>query len=80
MSDPILLVVKRGALRRFDALKRQTSQMQVEVIWDRRARPRRVAESAASPPERRQADRRQRDPFTWQAADFVVAVPDESNE
>jgi hypothetical protein len=74
MSDPILLVVKRGAARRFDALKQQTSQMQVEVIWDRRARARRVA-NTASTPERRSGDRRQRNPFTWQAAEFVVAVP-----
>jgi hypothetical protein len=75
MSDPILLVVKRGALRRFDALQRQTSQLQVEVSWDRRAKARRVA-TTTSTPERRQGDRRQRDAYTWQAADFVVAVPE----
>jgi hypothetical protein len=74
MADPILLVVKRGALRRFDALKRQTSKLQVEVIWDRRARARRVAETTSTP-ERRKSDRRQRNAYTWQAAEFVVAVP-----
>jgi hypothetical protein len=79
MSDPILLVVKRGASRRYDALKQQTSQMQVEVIWDRRAKARRVAATAATP-ERRTSDRRTRKPFTWQAADFVVAVPARSSK
>lgn len=74
MSDSILLVVKRGALRRFDALRRQTSKMQVQVIWDRRSRARRVSDTASTP-ERRAGDRRQGDAYTWQAADFVVAVP-----
>jgi hypothetical protein len=79
MSDPIVLVVKRGALRRFDALTRQTAQMQVQVIWDRRSRPRRVA-TVASDQERRRADRRQRSSYTWQAADFVVAVPSDTDK
>lgn len=74
MSNPILLVVRRGALRRFATLQRRTSQMQVQVIWDRRSKVRRVANSATAT-ERRNADRRQRDSYTWQAADFLVAVP-----
>jgi hypothetical protein len=80
MSDPILLVVRRGALRRFDALQRQTSNMQVQVIWDRRARARRKTAAPAATPERRAADRRQRHAYTWQAADFVVAVPSRSSK
>jgi hypothetical protein len=73
MSEPILLVVRRGALRRFATLQRRTSQMQVQVIWDRRSRTRRVAD-AKTATERRTADRRKRDSYTWQAADFLVAV------
>lgn len=81
MSNSILLVVKRGALRRYDALQRQTSDMQVEVIWDRRSRARRAHDSApASSHERRAGDRRQRKSYTWQAADFVVAVPGDKTE
>ena len=79
MSDPILLVVKRGALKRFAALTRQTSDMQVQVIWDRRARARRVS-TTTSTPDRRTGDRRQRNAYTWQAADFVVAVPSTDTE
>ena len=75
MSDPILLVVKRGAQRRFEALTKQTSKMQVQVIWDRRSRTRRVSQEASAPERRTAADRRQRNDYTWQAADFVVAVP-----
>ena len=74
MSEPILLVVRRGALRRFATLQRRTSQMQVQVIWDRRSKTRRVADTKTAT-ERRSADRRQRDSYTWKAADFLVAVP-----
>jgi hypothetical protein len=74
MSEPILLVVRRGALRRFATLQRRTSEMQVQVIWDRRSKNRRVADTHTAS-ERRTADRRQRDSYTWSTADFLVAVP-----
>jgi hypothetical protein len=77
MSEPIVLVVKRGAQRRFEALKRQTSDLQVEVIWDRRSRSRRSARSTPAT-ERRSSERRQPQSFTWNAADFTVAVPSRS--
>jgi hypothetical protein len=79
MSDPILLVVRRGALRRFATLQRRTADMQVQVIWDRRATARRITDTTKTP-ERRAADRRQRKSFTWQAADFLVAVPHRSSK
>ena len=74
MSEPIVLVVNRGAQKRFEALKRQTSNLQVEVIWDRRSRARRSA-TATVTTERRSKDRRQPETFTWNTADFTVAVP-----
>lgn len=74
MSEPIVLVVKRGALRRFDALKRRTSDLQVEVIWDRRTQSRRTTGAAPSI-ERRTGERRRPQTFTWNAAEFTVAVP-----
>ena len=63
-SKPIAeIIVRRGALRRFDRLKRDASQLPVEVNWDRRV-------SDADDPRR--AERRGQPPFTWDTADFVV--------
>jgi hypothetical protein len=70
-KKPIGIVVRRGALRRFDALTRKTADLPVEVTWDRRAEERRVSDEAAGV-ERRSGDRRKKPPFTWQVADFVV--------
>ena len=68
---PIGIVVRRGALRRFDALTQKTAELPVEVSWDRRTDLRR-ATSESAPVERRSGDRRKSPPFTWEAADFVV--------
>ena len=70
-APPIELIVRRGALRRFDKLKRATAEMPVRVLWDRRTNDRR---SAASPGERapKHAERRKSPPFTWDVADFLV--------
>ena len=67
----LVFIVKRGALRRFDRLKRAASGLPVDVIWDRRTRP-------AAPKEETSpaADRRQQPAFTWNLADFVVVDED----
>ena len=70
-KKPIGIVVRRGALRRFDALTRKTAELPVEVTWDRRTEQRRAPGNTADV-ERRAGDRRTEPPFTWQAADFVV--------
>ncbi len=72
---PIALIVRRGALRRFDALKKRAGDIPVTVLWDRRIdqRPR---PSVGKTLERRQAERRQQPPFTWDLADFVVVEGD----
>jgi hypothetical protein len=70
-KKPIGIVVKRGALRRFDALTRKTAELPVEIRWDRRTQDRRGSDETASV-ERRSGDRRKEPPFTWQVADFVV--------
>ena len=70
-KKPIGIVVRRGALRRFDALTRKTAELPVVVSWDRRTRQRRSS-GAEAPVERRSDDRRAAPPFTWEAADFVV--------
>ncbi len=72
MSEPILLVVRRGALRRFHTLQRKTSNLNVKVIWDRREGPRRQAERPVTQ-NRRAGDRRGAHGFTWSVADFSVA-------
>jgi len=70
-KKPIAIVVRRGALRRFDALTRKTAELPVDVTWDRRVDERRATGETASV-ERRSGDRRREQPFTWQVADFVV--------
>jgi hypothetical protein len=75
MSEPIVLVVRRGNEKRFEALRRQTSDLNVEVIWDRRSRSRRHHTETKPATERRSNERRQPQTFTWNAADFAVAVP-----
>src|ERR1044071_1085258 len=70
-TPPIELIVRRGALRRFDKLKQATATLPVKVLWDRRTGEGRTAAKAGQPePERR--ERRQKPPFTWDVADFVV--------
>jgi hypothetical protein len=73
MSEPkpIRMVVRRGAIRRFDALKQQTAELPVVVTWDRRQRDRRNV-SGDIARDRRRTERRQQPSFTWDLADFVV--------
>ena len=74
------LIVRRGALRRFDRLKQATETLPVDVMWDRREGQRRKS-AAANTSEKRHAERRQAPRFTWDAADFaVVETPPESRK
>ena len=74
-NSPIVeLIVRRGALRRFDKLKSATGEMPVKLTWDRRLRERRASGNAVGE-DRRQTDRRKKPPFTWNTADFVVVKP-----
>jgi hypothetical protein len=75
-KQAIEIVVRRGAIRRFDALKTRTSELPVVVTWDRRTDDRRddTADNDGDA-DRRQADRRRKPPFTWDLADFVVVEP-----
>ena len=75
-QGPIEIVVRRGAIRRFDALKTRTSKLPVVVTWDRRTNERRDKDEATGAKRKgRQADRRRKPPFTWDLADFVVVEP-----
>jgi hypothetical protein len=78
-KKPLGIVVRRGALRRFDALTAKTAELPVEVRWDRRSDSRRASDESVEA-ERRAGDRREKPPFTWEVADFVVvdAPPEES--
>jgi hypothetical protein len=69
-SKPVTLVVRRGALRRFDRLKQATRELPAEVIWDRRAEAR-GADPGANVVEPKE-NRRKATPSTWDLADFVV--------
>jgi len=69
-SKPITLVVRRGALRRFDRLKQATRELPADVIWDRRGAGKGPASGAhADGPAQ---DRRKATAPTWDMADFVV--------
>ena len=70
------IVVRRGAMRRFDALKTRTTELPVVLTWDRRTDHRRdAAASAGAERDRRENERRRQPPFTWDLADFVVVEP-----
>jgi hypothetical protein len=47
-QDTIEIVVRRGAMRRFDALKTRTSDLPVVVTWDRRTDDRRDDDAAGA--------------------------------
>jgi hypothetical protein len=68
---PVKIFVRIGALKRFHTMKERTTELPVEVSWDRRRSDRRAAPGSAED-ERRANERRQQLPFTWEMADFVV--------
>jgi hypothetical protein len=76
-KESLAIVVRRGAARRFDALKNQTTELPVAVGWDRRETDRRASSNLSMqvPRNRRDTERRQEPPFTWELADFVVVCP-----
>jgi hypothetical protein len=78
-SQPVRLFVRRGAEKRFQKLKEKTANLNVEVSWDRREGERRATSNPVSG-ERRKQDRRQQPRFTWDVADFEVAVNSASKE
>jgi hypothetical protein len=67
------LIVRRGALRRFEKLKGKTAALPVKVSWDRRQADRRTALNTIDA-DRRTKDRREKPPFTWEVGDFVVVA------
>jgi hypothetical protein len=72
----VRIFVRRGALRRFDRLKRDAATLPVTVEWDRRLGERR-ADPSRTTPEQRRGDRRRQPPFTWDKAGFVLVPPDD---
>jgi hypothetical protein len=70
------IFVKRGAKRRYDKLKRDSTSLPVEVEWDRREGERRSPAEAEGAEAvgltARKGERRQTPSFTWDLADFVV--------
>ncbi len=70
-TGSVQLIVRRGAIQRFQKLKKKTADLPVEVTWDRRKEERRASEGGAKD-ERRKGDRRQKPPFTWELSDFIV--------
>ena len=77
---PVGVIVRRGAQRRFDSLTKKTAGLPVVVSWDRRQGDRRASPQPFEDTDQRKTDRRQKPPFTWEVADFVVSdcAPHES--
>jgi len=73
-QPPITLVVRRGALRRFDKLQKETAHLPVVVAWDRRTGEQPAPD--AGEPGLVGEDRRKQASFTWELADFAI-VPGE---
>jgi hypothetical protein len=67
----VTLVVRRGALRRFDRLKQATRELPAEVVWDRRQQ-RQSGEASAADAVQPANNRRKATPSTWELADFAV--------
>lgn len=68
---PVELIVRRGALRRFDKLKQATAELPVKLTWDRRVNKGREM-AKPEPPLPGHAERRGAPPYTWDVADFLV--------
>jgi hypothetical protein len=75
-SQLVRIFVRRGALRRFDRLKRDAANLPVSIEWDRRLRDRREVPADAAR-DQRQGERRRQPPFTWDKAGFVLVPPDD---
>lgn len=67
----VRIFVKIGALRRFHLLSQKTADLPVEVAWDRRRAGGGDGAGAGQTPNGG-PDRRQKPPYTWEVADFVV--------
>jgi hypothetical protein len=72
-SKLVYLIVRQGAVRRFEALRRKTRHLQVVVMWDRRQGERRQG-TGVEGPNRRASDRRQEPLATWDVADFTAVT------
>jgi hypothetical protein len=72
-SKPVTLVVRRGALRRFDRLKQATRELPAEVIWDRRGKEEKESGSSSGDVSEPPSNRRKTTPSTWDLADFVLS-------
>jgi hypothetical protein len=69
------LIVRRGALDRYDKLRQDTQDLPVKLSWDRRLHQRRSASRDVDREERKH-ERRREPPFIWDVADFVaVEIP-----
>jgi hypothetical protein len=72
MGKALLLIVRRGALSRFQSLQEKAANLRVVLAWDRRSGERRKSAGCGGD-DRRVHDRRKQPPFTWETADFLVA-------
>jgi hypothetical protein len=72
------IFVRRGAIRRFHRLTRDSAGLPVSIEWDRRLSERRT-DAEPAPADQRRSDRRNEPPYTWNTGEFVV-VADPADE
>lgn len=75
MSDPRLVVVRRGHFATFELLNRTFSDdPSIQIIWDRRMRERRQSAGGLGPGDRRTGnDRRRVPPSQWAQLNYMFA-------
>lgn len=75
MTDPRLVIVRRGHFATFELLTRTFGDdPSVQIIWDRRMGERRQSQRGVDDGERRRSDRRREAPTQWGQLNYLVAA------
>jgi hypothetical protein len=75
VSDPRLVIVRRGHFATFELLTRTfADDPMVQIIWDRRIGDRRQSIDASADSERRRNDRRRVPPTQWRQMNYMTAT------
>ena len=75
MTDPRLVIVRRGHFATFELLTRTfADDPSVQIIWDRRIGERRQSAADAASRNRRRSDRRRMPPSQWGQMNYMIAT------
>jgi hypothetical protein len=74
VTDPRLVIVRRGHFATFELLTRTfADDLSVQIIWDRRIGERRRTSDGPGDGERRRTDRRRPPPTQWGQLNYMIA-------